>query len=220
MSDWAHQLISKCLQRSARRAISPINLYRTRNLSFATSGIAPWWIIEVNACLSNDSKRGPSGGSVPWFLHAFASFLNSCFGDFSVCVCYQEFAVLFQQSVVLHRQVRGLFLHGTNVVVRLLQSCETNRFLIFTQISSSLSQSSSFNFFSSSSLVDFTYWLRFLHLTFLGGFQLLLQALHLLLQSLVLLLWSWSFLPSLRQLKTSLTQFLEKQTIFFKKGAL
>lgn len=87
MSDWAHQLISKCLQRSARRAISPINLYRTRNLSFATSGIAPWWIIEVNACLSNDSKRGPSGGSVPWFLHAFASFLNSCFGDFSVCVC-------------------------------------------------------------------------------------------------------------------------------------
>lgn len=105
MSDWAHQLISKCLQRSARRAISPINLYRTRNLSFATSGIAPWWIIEVNACLSNDSKRGPSGGSVPWFLRAFASFLNSCFGDFSVCVCVTR-SLLCSSSSLSYSTVR------------------------------------------------------------------------------------------------------------------
>lgn len=42
-----------------------------------------------------------------------------------VCVHYQQFAVLIQQSVVLHRQVLSLFLHGLNVTVRLLQGCWT-----------------------------------------------------------------------------------------------
>lgn len=43
----------------------------------------------------------------------------------AVRVCYQQFAVLVQQSVVLHRQILRLFLHGTDVTLRLLQSCET-----------------------------------------------------------------------------------------------
>lgn len=37
---------------------------------------------------------------------------------------HQEFAVLVQQSVVFHRQVAGLFLHGGNVAVALAQGCK------------------------------------------------------------------------------------------------
>lgn len=86
---------------------------------------------------------------------------NVTTGD--LCVHYQQLAMLLQQSVVLHRQVLRLFLHGLDVAVGLLQSWKSKGSQgseksgdTRSPLSSSPSLSSPFLVVSSSSFRAFT----------------------------------------------------------------
>ena len=89
-----------------------------------------WRRCEAEGCcdlLTRGQNNRKSGEELqPTHIYVLKTLFLSWLYISIACVCYQQFAVLVQQAVVLHRQILRLFLHRTNVTVRLLQRCKTS----------------------------------------------------------------------------------------------